>query len=124
MVLYAWRQGKDHGGILAAEMIMHVMSNRVKAGWGNWMDVLSSAPSRSATMEQPTDIPHIWSPEFTRLLHSVEGAFDGSSKDLSNGAMYFCDSNKVDNPWFKEKILGNLSVHRKVADMNSLMFFI
>jgi hypothetical protein len=124
LVMYGWLHGKEHGGHLAAEAIMSVIANRVRAGWGTWLDVLAQAPSRSATLEQPTGIPDIWSPGMVRLLHAVEGIYEGSAKDLSHGAMYFADSTKIDNPWFKDKILGDLSTHRKVADMNALMFFL
>ena len=102
---------------------MHVIANRQRLGWGSWLDVLADAPNKSAILEQPTDIPHVWSPEFIRLLHEVPAVFDGSAKDLSGGALYWFDSAKpVDNPWFKEKILGDLTTHAKCADMNSLMF--
>ena len=123
LVLFAWRHGKPFGGHLASEAIMNVIANRVKLGWGTWIDVLAEAPLKCAVLEQPADIPHVWSPEFTRLLHIVDGVFDSSTKDLSNGALYWFDSSKpVTNEWFKEKIVGELAIHKKCADMNSLLF--
>jgi hypothetical protein len=125
LVLYGWRAGKEYGGHLASEAIMHVIANRVRVGWGGWLDVLADVPNKSATIEQPEGTPQVWGQEFSRLLHSVESIFDGSAKDLSNGAVYFADLAKpVTNPWFSERILGDLTTHRKVADMNSLTFFI
>ena len=123
LVLYGWRNGKYFGGHLASEAIMHVLGNRQRLGWGSWMDVIATAPSRQATLELIEDVPQVWEPAFSRLLHSVESIFDGSAKDLSGGALYWFDSSKeVTNPWFKEKILGDLTTHAKCADMNSLMF--
>lgn len=125
LVLYAWRKGKDFGGHLASEMIMHVLANRVRLGWGNWMQVLKSAQQYDAVQDQGNEYPELWKPEFTRLLHSVESAFESSAKDLSNGALYYADLAKpISNDWFKEKILGDLQTHRRVADMSSLTFFI
>ena len=123
LVLFAWRHGKPFGGHLASSAIMGVLANRQRLGWGSWMDIIADAPAKSAVLEQPSDVPHVWDPEFTRLLHVVEGVFDSSATDLSNGALYWLDSSKpVTNPWFKEKILGQLDIHKKCADMNSLMF--
>lgn len=124
LVLYGWRCGHAYGGHLTAEAIMSVIANRVKLGWGGWLEVLAETPFRAAVIETNLDVPKVWSPEMSRLLHDVEGIFDSSSKDLSNGALYWFDSSKpVTNAWFKEKILNDLEHHPKVMDLNSLMFF-
>ena len=125
LVLYGWRAGHAYGGHLASTAIMGVIANRVKLGWGSWLDVIADIPSKSAVTEQSLEMPQIWSPEFVRLLHTVEGVFDSSSPDLSCGAVYFADlARPITNPWFQEKILSDLQMHRRVADMSSLTFFI
>ncbi len=122
LFLTAWREGNAYGGTLATEAIMSTIMNRVKAGWGSCLEVIEDLPNKSATTLR-TGMPKLWEPQASRLLHSVEGIFDGSAKDLSNGALYWFDSNcEVTNEWFKDKILGDLNTHKKTADMNSLMF--
>jgi hypothetical protein len=123
LVLASWRHGKVFGGHLGSCLIMSVLANRQKVGWGSWGEVIHNIPKYSATIEQPTDVPLIWAPDFTRLLHEVEAIYAGSM-DYSKGGMYWLDSSQaVTNPWFKERILSNLDIHAKVADMNSLMNF-
>ena len=123
LVMTGWRHGKDYGGHLASCIVMCCLANRQRLGWGTWLDVIEDVPNKCATIVQPIGVPQIWEPNFVRLLHEVESIFD-SSKDYSNGALYWFDSAKeVTNPWFKEKILGDLETHKKVGDMNSMMFF-
>lgn len=124
LVLYGWRAGKEYGGHLAACMIMSCLANRQRLGWSgnNWMGVLESIPHFSATLEQPTGTPSVWSPEFVKLLHEVDAIFDGT-QDYSKGALYWADTNKIDNPWFRDKILGNRDDHPIVGNMNTLTLF-
>lgn len=122
LVTVGWKHGKEYGGHLAPCIIMSCIANRQRLGWGTWLDVIDDVPSKCATIEQPTGVPQVWEPGFVRLLHEVEAIYD-SSKDYSNGALYWFDSSKeVTNTWFKEKILGDMETHKKVGDMNSLIF--
>ena len=123
LVLTGWRYGQAYGGWRAAAMIMSVLMNRVRLGWGTLTDVLDKIPKYAATTEIPTGWPPIWEPEFVKLLHEVEGCYDGT-RDHSSGALYWCDTRNVTTPFFNEKILGDHDAHPMVASMNSLSFFL
>jgi hypothetical protein len=97
--------------------------NRVRLGWGTLLEVLDRLPNYAATMEVPTGTPSIWEPDFVKLLHEVEGIYEGT-QDYSKGALYWCDTRNVDTTFFKEKILGDHDAHPLVANMNSLCFFL
>jgi hypothetical protein len=76
----------------------------------------------------PLVYPSAWDGNFVKLLHVVSGVFDGSIPDMSKGALYFCDLNKIERTWFKEKIVDSTKddgqrQHPIVACMNSLSFF-
>ena len=122
LVTAGWRHGKDYGGHLASAMVMSCLMNRVRLGWGTVLEVLDRIPNFAATTDVPTGTPSIWEPQFVRLLHEVEGIYDGT-QDYASGALYWCDSTNVTTPFFKDKILGDQKSHPKIADMNSLMFF-
>jgi hypothetical protein len=122
LVLIGWRFGKEYGGHLAACMIMSCIMNRVRLGWGSLLEVIDRIPNFAATTEIPTGTPHIWEPNFTRLLHEVEGIYDGT-QDYSKGALYWADTRDITTPFFKEKILSDLSAHPRVVDMNTLVLF-
>lgn len=95
--------------------------NRVRLGWGNVLEVIDSIPKFAATTEMPTGTPSIWEPNFVRLLHEVEGIFDGT-RDHAKGATFWCDTRFIDTPFFKEKILNNPD-HPRVGEMNTLALF-
>lgn len=123
-VLEGWRQGLEYGGHLAAVMVISCLMNRVRFGWGTHLQVLQNIPNLSAVNEQPNRNiwPQIWEPNFVRLLHEIDGQFEGSIKDLSNGAIYWADLRRIERPWFSEKVIHNPD-YTRVADMNSLVFW-
>ena len=77
----------------------------------------------------PLKYPSLWDPDFVKLLHAVEGVFEGSAHDMSKGALYWGDLNKIERVWFQETVIHQLSDltglrrHQRVADMNSLSFW-
>ena len=131
LIEVGWRFGRHyHGGFLASQMVMSAVANRVRAGWGAWLDVIDRVPMYMAETElPPLKFPSIWEPDFVKLLHSVSGTFEGSAQDLTKGGLYWCDLNGVEREWFREKIIRaidpstGLRKHEKVADFNSLSFF-
>ena len=135
LVSVGWRFGQSYGGgHLAAQMVMSTIANRVRAGFGNWFDVIHKIPNFMAEKELPPDVPFptVWDGSFVKLLHVVGGVFEGSATDLSKGALYFCDLNRIERPDFKAKIIDPIKMdgpnagerqHPIVACMNSLSFF-
>lgn len=129
LVTVGWRFGQIYGGHLAGQMVMNVIANRTRCGWGSWLDVIERIPSYMAESElPPLKFPSVWEPNFVKLLHAVDAAYDGSLQDLSKGALYWCDLNNIGRDWFLQKIVrakkedGN-PAHPQVANMNSLTFF-
>jgi hypothetical protein len=110
-------------------MVMHVLANRVRTGWGTWFDVLQKVPQFMAENElPPLEFPGVWEGNFVKLLHIVDGVFDGSIPDMSKGAIYWADLTRIERPWFREKIItpikdNGLRQHPIVANQNSLSFF-
>lgn len=111
IVLECWRQGQGFGNYQVPMMIAGCLSNRQRLGWGSWLDVLKGIPKFSATLEQPNrdKWPDVWSPDFIKLLQSIDGIYDGSIADPALGGLYWADLRKgragITNPWFAEKIL-------------------
>lgn len=122
LVTVGWRYGKEYGGHLAACMIMSCLMNRVKKGWGpTVLDIIDRIPNYAATTEVPEGTPSLWEPGFIKLLHEVDGIYDGT-QDYAKGATYWADLRFVTTPFFKDKILHNPE-HPRVVEMNSLAFF-
>jgi hypothetical protein len=122
LVTVMWQNGRDYGGHLASCMIGSVLANRFRLGWGTWLQVLDNIPKYSATIEQPAGTPAIWEPEFVKLLHEVEGIFDGT-QDYAKGGLYWADTRYIETDFFKDKILADKERHPSIGSMNSLMIF-
>lgn len=123
LVLYSWRYAHEYGGPKPAQMVMSALANRVKCGQGSWLEVIDRIPKYSAEHRQPEGFPSIWDQTLVRLLHEVEAVYDSSGKDLTDGALFWCDLRRVETEWFRNTILGNPMQHPRVADFGSLTFF-
>lgn len=124
IVTTGWRYGNMYGqgGHLTACIVMSCIANRQRYGWGDYFSIIEGIPKYSAEIGTPTGFPQTWSPEFIRCLHEVEGIYDGTL-DYAKGGVYWCDLRKIETPFFKEVILGQLDLHPKVVDMNSFAVF-
>jgi hypothetical protein len=133
LVEMGWRFGQSYqgaGGHIAGQMVMSALANRVKLGWGSWLQTIDRIPQYMAENELPPLIhPPIFEPTFVRLLQTVDGIFDGSTPDMSKGATYWGDLSRIERPWFMEKIVQGINpdtgipYHPRVANMNGLNFW-
>jgi hypothetical protein len=101
---------------------MSVLANRHRRGWGTWLDIIQDAPNKTGSLEVSTETPNLWDPNFVRLLVECESIYDGSV-DYAKGALYYCDSTKIDNEWFREHILNQPDEHSRIGGMDTLMLF-
>lgn len=131
LVLFAWRQGKEYGtSHIPACMIMSVLSNRVKAGWGTWQEVLDNVQKYAAEPLVSEGSPNLWDPCFTRILHEVDLIYAGSAnhamafvnRTQQEPAMYWADTRRIQSEFFKKKIQDN-SDHRIIINQNTLSFY-
>ena len=130
LVELAWRFGQSYnGGYIAGQMVMSTLANRHRAGWGSWLEIVDRVPNFMAENElPPLTWPGVWEGNFVKLLHVVDGVFDGSATDLTHGALYWGDLNRIERPWFQERIIDavgedGMRAHPRVADMSSLSFW-
>ena len=130
LVELGWRFGQAYaGGYIAGQMVMSAIANRQRAGWGNWFEVIEKVPFFMAEEElPPLKFPNVWDGNFVKLLHIVDGVFDGSAMDMSKGALYWADLQRVERSWFKNLMFATneetgMKQHPIVASMNSLTFF-
>ncbi len=74
LVSYGWRYGQLYGGgHLAGTLVMQALANRVRRGFGSYLQVLESVPLYMAEHEMPPlKYPSLWEPNFVKLLHAVD----------------------------------------------------
>lgn len=125
LAIVGWREAAEYGGYLPALMVMGCIMNRVRQGWGSHLEVIERLPSFHAEnqLRNFDKFPSIWDRHFVRILQETDSVFDSSAKDLSNGALYWCDLRKIERDWFKEKIIRSPKDHPRVSDSASLTFF-
>ena len=134
LVEMGWRFGQSYaGGHIAGEMVMQTIANRVRVGWSSWLPAIDRIPLYMAEHEMPElKHPSVWEPGFIKLLHAVDGIFDGSIPDKSKGGLYWGDLARIERPWFLEKIIQAtkenfegvlIPVHQRVAALNGLNFW-
>lgn len=124
LVSVGWRFTQAYGqGHLGGQVIMSILANRVRTGWAPWLQVIERVPQFMAENELPPLIyPPVWEPAFVKLLHAVEGIYDGSAVDLSKGALYWGDLAKIERGWFMDTVVHNENRVR-VGNMNGLNFW-
>jgi len=130
LVQFAWRQGKEYGGHKASCMILSVLANRQRNGWGTWLEVLQNVDRYAAAPLIYEGQPELWDPNFTRLLQEVDLIYSGAenyavgyrNRTEKESALYWADTRRMESEFFKKKIYGNPE-HARIGEMNTLALF-
>lgn len=125
LALAAWREAHHYGGSNPMIMVACGLANRVRAGWGSWLQVIDQIPVFSAVNldEQPTGQPDLMDPNVVHLLQAIDGIYDGNAQDLAAGGLYFCDLGKVTRLWFRENIMQKPHEHPRAAVSVAFQFY-
>ena len=59
-------------------MILSVLANRQRNGWGTWLEVLQNVDRYAAAPLIYEGQPEPWDPNFTRLLQEVDLIYSGA----------------------------------------------
>lgn len=136
LVRYAVQEVGPRGSLEQMKSICYCLRNRVRAGWGEWMEVIESADETRAN--EPTErLPiEASSRSYQRLLHEVDDIYFGHSSDFSDGAtledtlcskerpcFYWMFLDRPIRPWFKDNIATDQKNHPSNATMGLMMFF-
>ena len=113
MCLYAWREGHQYG-LNNMEAVLHVLRNRYRAGWADWLDLLK---------HNGHDMPSLRDDDFRQLLQMVDLIFDGTSPDkMTEGALYYANLKEA-GPEFIETISTKHEEHPRCAVVGPVYFF-
>lgn len=129
LVLAGWRYGREYGGPKPAQMIMGVLANRFRAGWGSWLEIVERIPIFQAEENIPTGFPSLWAPEFVQLLHYVDGIYDGSGVNLAvtpddkQPALYWADTRRIERNWFRANVIQEPFAHPRIIEFSSLALY-
>lgn len=122
----AHREAGHCGGVNNMLAVAFVVRNRQRAGWrgGNWMELIASHDEYSAWLH-PATTPDLRELNFRILLQQIDDVFSGLAGDkMTEGALYYCELNRVERAWFKENVLHDATSHPRVAQVGNVSFFL
>lgn len=126
LALVCWREAGNQPRE-GQRAVMHVIRNRVNGNWGTWEHVICS-PNQFSSMTIKGDSNLLrWpkSPDaaFDQILQLVDGIWDGSDEDITNGALYYYNPEIATSEWFTTNIAQNTAEHPQVAQIGAHVFF-
>lgn len=123
MVRFAVQEGQRHGGVNNMLAVLHVLRNRVLAGWGDWQEVVESAELRRGTV-YPLTKTNVRTNDVRVVLNRVDEIYTkADATDLTGGALFYVDQNFPMEAWFTREILGKPDDHKRVAHIGPVWFF-
>lgn len=136
LALVAWREARGEGATLGEKLeamraVMHVIRNRVAAGWGDW-DEVTTRRNQFAAMSVPGDSQLVVWPDddvplFLAVLELASAVYYGDDTDPTAGALYYANTKHLDQPWFSEwfrrDIIGDPEKHPQTARIQNHTFF-
>lgn len=124
MVDFAMKEGQRHGGVNNMLAVLHVLRNRVMAGWGDWLEVYEGAETKRGTIYPPT-VPKRRSNEVRILLQRIDEIYTRiDTSDLVGGALWYVDQNFPMEAWFTREIIEHPEDHKRVAHIGPVWFFL
>lgn len=123
MARYAIEEAQRHGGVNNMLAVCHVLRNRVFAGWGDWLEVVSTAAGKRAN--PPAGIaPDLRHADVRSLLNRVEEIYTrADTSDLTGGALFYVDQNLPVLDWFEKEVLGRQDEHPRTAHIGPVWYF-
>lgn len=136
LVRYAVQEVGPRGSLDQMKAICYCLRNRVRSGWGEWMEVLESAEEfRANEPNEPWKID-TGSRAYQRLLYDVDDIYFGHRPPSGDGPTLedtLCDTRRplfywlfLERPmrqWFKDHIIGDPKNHPNSASMGTILFF-
>lgn len=135
LVRYAAFEAGPRGSLEQMKAICYCLRNRVRAGWGEWMEVIETADETRAN--EPNELIRIDhnGRAYQRLLHDVDDIYfgHGSFEDGTTLEDSLCEKERpcfywmfLERPmrqWFKDNIAGDKENHPSNVTMGLMMFF-
>lgn len=136
LVRYAVQEAGPRASLEQMKAICYCLRNRVREGWGEWIDVIESADETRANEPLEPVRLDTASRAYQRLLHDVDDIYFGHRSDYSEGMtledslceqgtpyFYWLFLNRPMSQWFKDNIASQKANHPSSATMGLMVFF-
>lgn len=123
MARFAIEEGMRYGGVQNMLCVLHVIRNRVMAGWGDWTEVVQRAPEKRAHVYIES-VPNLRTGNIRNFLARVDDVYTRVDvSDMTGGALFYFDSNREPLKWFKDEVIGRPDDHPRVAQCGPVWFY-
>lgn len=137
LVRYAAQEAGPRGSLEQMKAICYCLRNRVREGWGEWMDVIETADETRGNVPNEATRIDSNSRAYQRLLHEIDDIYFGH-RSVSEGegltledslcakerpCFYWLFLDRPMTPWFKANIASDKENHPSNATMGLMMFF-
>lgn len=120
---FAIDEGMRYGGVNNMMAVAQVLRNRVFQGWGDWLEVMQTAPAKRGNAYTP-QVPNLRTGNVRTFLNRVDEIYLSEiSEDLTGGALFYVDPALPIQPWFQTQILNCADEHPRTAHIGPVFFF-
>jgi hypothetical protein len=120
---FAMEEGAEYGGVNNMLAVAHVLRNRVFAGWGDWVEVVTRAHEKRANTPF-VSVPNLRTNNARVLLNRIDEVYTrADASDLTGGALFYVDPAKHLADWFKREVLEKPEEHPRVAHIGPVWFY-
>jgi len=124
MVRFAVEEAQRYGGINNMLAVLHVLRNRVFAGWGDWVEVIERAPERRGNVDDHPPRANMRHSDVRIVLIRADDIYSrDDTSDLTGGALWYVDQNLPVQDWFQRQVLERSEDHARVAHIGPVWFF-
>ena len=123
MARFAVEEGQRHGGVNNMLAVLHVLRNRVMAGWGDWQEVVETAEARRATVYPPGKV-NVRTNDVRVVLNRVDEIYTKTDmSDLTGGALFYVDPTFPIAEWFTREVMNRHEDHKRTAHIGPVWFY-
>jgi hypothetical protein len=132
LVEYAVQEAYLYGGTACMCAVAQVIANRVKAGWGEWKNVLDGTARYSGNVHVLTPSFEARDLTFRHMLSLIDDIYLGTADDSNVNvtddrgtlnALYYADLTYPLSDWFRVNITDHIDKHPRIATVGPLTFF-
>lgn len=123
MARFAIEEGHEYGGVNNMLAVAHVLRNRVFAGWGDWLEVVTRAGEKRGNVYTPP-ISGMRSNNVRIVLNRIDDIYTrADANDLTGGALFYANPSNPLAEWFEKEVIHRPEDHPRVAHIGPVWFF-
>jgi hypothetical protein len=128
MARFAMEEGWHHGGVTNMLAVAHVLRNRVFAGWGDWLEVVVTAPEKRAVIYPPMTAALrskiLRGGNVRALLNHIDEIYTRATvDDMTGGALFYLEPALTTAQWFVQEVIERPDDHPRTAHIGPVWFY-